>query len=280
MLASECYLAGGRRSHLQDLRGPKFWQQHSLQTDSLPCTGRATTSICGRYCAFVQGTHIRVCRLEAAFVRPIAVVACWAEVSACCISASEEGLFLAALLCGRVGLSVDLTSSDHAADCETAISAIDMDAEAGTTISRPSTTASVGSAGTPSIDAGLLGSQQLLYASVDRGARTWSESLRTRRGWVRRLQGSFKGLTNYSHPDSGSDGAWATAPRVKPGISLQNVCFSTEPPISVAISPNGRCIAFGSRSSVEMYWVRPALLCEIAHIADLPRSQIRGPVEL
>lgn len=100
----------------------------------------------------------------------------------------------------------------------------------------------------------------MLHQSVDVGAwRTWSEYVQDRRArfrGMRVMRKSRNGLwpAELDVSPKGKRKASDT-PTIRPQRLYRNVCWHGDPPISVAVSPNGQCIAFGSAKGVELYWV-------------------------
>ncbi|KAK1074434.1 hypothetical protein LTR74_001030 [Friedmanniomyces endolithicus] len=122
----------------------------------------------------------------------------------------------------------------------------------------PSRNVSLGSLDELSLNAGSTGSRELLHHSVVLGSsRTWSEYVQHRRSRVRgiRAMRSFRSQLlaaelDPTHKGNGKAGVLA----MSPSRIYRNVCWENDPPLSVAVSPDGQCVAFGSAKGVELYW--------------------------
>lgn len=108
------------------------------------------------------------------------------------------------------------------------------------------------------------GSQTILHQSVEIAyQRRWThhyQRSRARLTGMRRMPVSRNGLwPGALHVSESQDSTIAKrpGPDARHEIVYRNVCTDNDPPISVAISPIRRCVAFGCQGGVELYWIDP-----------------------
>ncbi|KAK1069763.1 hypothetical protein LTR12_006795 [Friedmanniomyces endolithicus] len=205
-------------------------------------------SLYGGYTATAHGATININQLEGSASHPFAVVVC--EQAVVAMSITTDPLCLGVLLVDRVGVLVNL-SGDHIR----ATGGLDGDDP------RPGGTSrnvSLGSLDELSLNAGSTGSRELLHHSVVlRSSRTWSEYVRNRRSRVRGIRAMRSSRSQLlaaelDPPHKGKEKAGVLT--MSPSRIYRNVCWENDPPLSVAVSPNGHCVAFGSAKGVELYW--------------------------
>ncbi|KAK0307204.1 hypothetical protein LTR01_005850 [Friedmanniomyces endolithicus] len=205
-------------------------------------------SLCGGYSATAHGAKININRLEGSASHPFAVVDC--EQAVVAMSIATAPLCLGVLLMERVGILVNLSGSHIRAT-----GSLDGD---NPRPGGPSRNVSLGSLDELSLNAGSTGSRELLHQSVVLGSsRTWAEYVRNRRSRVRgiRAMRSSRNQLLAAELDpihKGKDKFGILA--MTPSRIYRNVCWENDPPLSVAVSPNGQCAAFGSAKGVELYW--------------------------
>ncbi|KAK0840858.1 hypothetical protein LTR02_013232 [Friedmanniomyces endolithicus] len=211
-------------------------------------------SLCGGYTATAHGATININRLEGSASHSFAVVDC--EQAVVAMSITTDPLCLGILLVDRESAgSLSITSNAAATLDIRATGGLDGDdpRPAG-----PSRNVSLGSLDELSLNADSTGSRELLHHSVVLGSsRTWAEYVRNRRSQVRGIRAMRSSRSQLLAAEldpthKGKDKAGVLA--MSPSRIYRNVCWENDPPLSVAVSPNGQCIAFGSAKGVELYW--------------------------
>ncbi|KAK1093904.1 hypothetical protein LTR48_001403 [Friedmanniomyces endolithicus] len=251
-LTRECALAG---TNLSSANGTAPMATESATPDGY--RSLVVASLYGGYTATAHGATININRLEGSASHPFAVVDC--EQAVVAMSITTDPLFLGVLLVDRVGVLVNLGGSLTSSSAAT----LDIRASGGLDGDNfqpdgPSRDVSLGSLDELSLDAGSTGSRELLHHSVVLGSsRTWSEYVRNRRSRVRGIRAMRSSRSQLLAAEldpthKGKDKAGVLA--MSPSRIYRNVCWENDPPLSVAVSPNGQCVAFGSAKGVELYW--------------------------
>ncbi|KAK0862798.1 hypothetical protein LTR87_016452 [Friedmanniomyces endolithicus] len=248
-LTRECALTG---TNLSSANGTAPMATESAVPDG--CRTVVVASLCGRYTATAHGSNISVNRLEGLSSHPFATVDC--EQAVVAISITTDPLCLGVLLVDRESAgSMSVTSTPAATLDIRATGGLDGDDPRP---GGPSRNVSIGSLDELSLNAGSTGSRELLHHSVVLGSsRTWSEYVRNRRSRVRGIRAMRSSRSQLLAAEldlthKGKDKAGVLA--MSPSRIYSNVCWENDPPLSVAVSPNGQCVAFGSAKGVELYW--------------------------
>lgn len=200
---------------------------------------RATFSVCGRYLLVVYDCNIDLyfigsswssltCRSQSkSHIKKISRIVCPYRVRAVSMDTSSQQLGVAALLDNRVGLFCELQERRCATETQSPES---YPLEATSSILRKKQAATAGSQ--------LLGEEQASVCSPISSQSSWARY-------------------DHSNPEPIS---MATS---QPGIAFEagpqtlyhNLCSRYDPPASVAICPQRRCVAFGCSSGIELHWI-------------------------
>ncbi|KAK1811427.1 hypothetical protein LTR12_014179 [Friedmanniomyces endolithicus] len=251
-LTRECALAG---TNFSSANGTAPMATESATPDGY--RSLVVASLYGGYTATAHGATININRLEGSASHPFAVVDC--EQAVVAMSITTDPLLLGVLLVDRVGVLVNLGGSLTPNSAAT----LDIRASGGLEGDSfrpdgPSRDVSLGSLDELSLNAGSTGSRELLHHSVVLGSsRTWLEYVRNRRSRVRGIRAMRSSRSQLLAAEldpthKGKDKAGVLA--MSPSRIYRNVCWENDPPLSVAVSPNGQCVAFGSAKGVELYW--------------------------
>lgn len=247
-----------------------------------------TVSSCGRFLMVANGCLVYIYELNRShhtpgytnrpgLLRPVTSVICPRRVLACSMDTSSERYAIAILLDGRMGLVCDITALNQDladADCSTA--------------GDPQRAFQQSGGNSPSNDACSSASYHNRTSSVpvvsylsSGTARRGSSSQRNRPAW-HDVRGTGKPVTSRTIGSESCHGscsaAYMTGLDVKPqDLSLpdgthrptfpampveygirslyRSLCSDDDPPRSVAICPQRRCVAFGCSSGIELHWV-------------------------
>ncbi|MCJ1364285.1 hypothetical protein MMC16_003394 [Acarospora aff. strigata] len=221
-----------------------------------------TVSVCGKYLLVSEGCMIFVYRLSSDNVvsgarssvslTVVTSVICPRRVLAVSMDTSSQRFAVAALLDGRMGLVCDLdeiakrkdsqstarTSSQSPAGFHVAVSPSSMSSPLNRAFVRSS-----GTAGEREITEPALRDRSLTDPSMFPGSQA-----------SHRVYDSASGTSEHVIP-----GAFAR----ERGVNLEtgsrsvykNLCSDDDPPRSVAICPQRRCVAFGCSAGIELHWV-------------------------
>ena len=190
-----------------------------------------TVSSCSKFVLFIEGISIYVYQLlhQIPWLRPFARINCPRKVLYVSMDTDSGRYAVAALLAGRLGMCCDL--SQH-----------------------PTTPGSIfhedytlqPEQGVPQQDADHPGPKDTLRAQSS--PQRASNFL----GWGARC--AWLNDTNEVD-ESPPQSATCFPVEVGPQTYYHNVCSVDDPPLSVAICPQRRCVAFGCQMGIELHWV-------------------------
>ncbi|OWP04962.1 hypothetical protein B2J93_7263 [Marssonina coronariae] len=214
-----------------------------------------TVSSCGRFLMAAHGCLVYIYELNRSHksagsgtvypgrLRPVASIICPRRVLACSMDTSSQRYAIAILLDGRMGLVCDITALSGSA-----------------TASPPAS----GPSGNPV----YIGAKRtdLDTTSVFSGlAPSGTPGQVDDFGWHDVIQGDDSSSARTASPNPfmiGPDGtlrepSTSTSMPVESGPRslYRNLCSEDDPPRSVAICPQRRCVAFGCSSGLELHWV-------------------------
>ena len=215
------------------------------------------TSICGDYLLAARDRRIFVYRLRSHSLAPVTSIVCPRRVLSMSMDGSSGRPVVAALLEERMGLVCELRCGE--VGDESAVDSNGNDDEGNTVESSPSTNSDDGSQG-------------ILHLGRDMVESFFEINLRSDNGSAR-----IRGLWNNERHDSNliyqtwplkirgilKDSTTETCTR---RLRVENskctiyrrLCLQDDPPRSVSICPDHRCVAFGSSCGVELHWVDAA----------------------
>ncbi|KAL6706883.1 hypothetical protein ACN47E_005026 [Coniothyrium glycines] len=231
-----------------------------------------TTSVCGRYLCVARETLIYIYRFEKGSIQALTSVVCPRRVLGISMDVSSDRHAIAALLEGRIGLVCELRYN-LAHDAATSFKAEDQDCHA-TSTSKVEASSGADSRQSinftdcatqrirrhfPFIQAQDVGSFNMInvqsnYEEVDL-LGTDNEN------------NHEQNLINYAwNVNLTGPGRWTAAPAsgichctlpVDTGTSTyyRHLCSEDDPPRSVAICPQRRCVAFGCSAGIELHWI-------------------------
>lgn len=234
-----------------------------------------TVSVCGRFVLVAEGGMIYVYQLDASELLPITSVVCPRRVLAMSMDASSRRFAVAALLDGRMGLVCELQVGH---DYEGSASSADVvggvchgnesrtSCFTNTLCPANDPTAGRGSSvqvETPNLDIRSEDHDTLTFSAISVQNDTRATSLHQttnpvhhernliNQTWNLRLRGTRCFPAARHHPSSGAPPHLETGPR----SLYRHLCSDEDPPRSVAICPQRRCVAFGCSAGVELHWV-------------------------
>jgi hypothetical protein len=219
-----------------------------------------TTSIGGQLLVVAKETLIYIYKLEGARLRPLTSLTCPRKVLALSMDVTAGRNAVAALLEGRMGIVCELNCG-QAESAESTTGAGSKDTKIGNTSGethwqrkKKSSYANRGNIGPflsstfDSVDVRSNSNKDML-SHMDREHtrnRNWINQ-----SWDLTMRGSP--FAQLSNPNS----------RSKRGIPVDNgtstvyrhLCSEDDPPRSVAICPQRRCVAFGCFAGIELHWI-------------------------
>ncbi|KAI9782457.1 MAG: hypothetical protein M1839_004943 [Geoglossum umbratile] len=221
-----------------------------------------TVSVCGRYVLVAEGCLVYIYRLsgrdsgEGAFLggslSPVTSVLCPRRVLAVSMDTSCERYAVAALLDGRMGMVCDIRGSMQRSP--PAGGAFDPEP---VTEPGPSTGALPGPSTFRVADGDLAFSEEELAVitnELEGSSRIWaaagsgSSSISSGNMALARLDAP--GTETAMLPVVGG-----IPVEMSPSAVYRNLCSADDPPISVAICPQRKCVAFGCVGGIELHWV-------------------------
>ncbi|PBP25851.1 F-box domain-containing protein [Diplocarpon rosae] len=214
-----------------------------------------TVSSCGRFLMAAHGCLVYLYELNRSHksagsgtlypgrLRPVTSIICPRRVLACSMDTSSQRYAIAILLDGRMGLVCDVTALSGSS-----------------TASPP--------ASEPSREAGGIGTKRTDMAAtlvLPELAPSGTTGRVDNPAWHDVPQGDEPSSTRTASPNPymiGPDGTLreptnCTSMPVEngPRSMYRNLCSEDDPPRSVAICPQRRCVAFGCSSGLELHWV-------------------------
>lgn len=233
-----------------------------------------TVSTCGKFLVAANGCLIYVYELNRSHtqkessaicpgsLRPVTSVICPRRVLACSMDTSSRRYAIAVLLDGRVGLVCDITPSHIVPGA----------APTGDNDYSGHTVTSGHSAVSADEFQGAEGSQRQLYTDsspfnfgsnhiakeprfIFRGVATAVTSAPNEYAWhgsVRRYVPEY----DDANAETCRNSVTTSMPiEMGPRSLYRNLCSDDDPPRSVAICPQRRCVAFGCSAGIELHWV-------------------------
>lgn len=198
-------------------------------------------SICSRYLLIADDCKIYIYTLGSGWasfaggkhghIEAVATINCPHRVLAISMDTSFSSFAVAALLEGRIGLVCELHEESAVAE-HSSSEAYPLEA-------------------TSSIISGNrapLGSSHSLNGSHDTFETLIYNPISSRSSWIRSDHSNADPIFPSVHEIIADL-------RVGPCTIYRNLCSEHDPPLSVAICPQRRCIAFGCSSGVELHWV-------------------------
>ena len=210
-----------------------------------------TVSVCGKFVLVVEGCLIYVYRLSGlgssasvhgGFLEPLTSVICPKRVLAVSMDTSSRRYAVAALLEGRMGLVCDL-------DLAKLTQYRKEDSRAATWEMEEQVVRSICAQG--------LGGRSLALSSQQQDRS--SQEDHTQNAQIHQIAYDTSPLATDCAPAS----FLQTANSFSTGIPIEtgrrsiyhDLCSTEDPPLSVAICPQRRCVAFGCATGVELHWV-------------------------
>ncbi|PVH85688.1 hypothetical protein DL98DRAFT_511267 [Cadophora sp. DSE1049] len=196
-----------------------------------------TVSSCGRFLMAANGCLVYVYELNRfhksgdsavypGLLRPITSVICPRRILACSMDTSSQRYAIAILLDGRMGLVCDITVLNQSS----------------TPSSPPKSTFEE-----PRHFSHRDSDPSLLYSSTSGDEFGWQDA----------LQSDIPGKYQVEQQSPEQTPGYGTSMPVEEGPRslYRNLCSEDDPPRSVAICPQRRCVAFGCSSGLELHWV-------------------------
>jgi hypothetical protein len=220
-------------------------------------------------------------------LRPVTSIICPRRVLACSMDTSSGRYALAALLDGRMGIVCEISphhiTPGAASQCSTDQS------DNNVTLEESAASASEPSSGESSQDHIYANSLSSDFASshvtkeprfIFRGVATAVTSAPTEQVWsgsvqsymhehVQAIEESRRDKSRQTYPLEAERHLHCTQPHLQQNCGLhnsmpietgprshyRNICSDDDPPRSVAICPQRRCVAFGCSAGIELHWV-------------------------
>ena len=224
---------------------------------------RFTTSLCGRFVLFVESCYIYVYSLgsNAPFPSPhgghleaVTSIVCPHRVLAVSMDTSCQKYSVGALLEGRIGFVCDLRETNHLR------SNLQADVETVANLSRNAGNRAHVSSSRSLADRAVTEQAEAAEQDINGQypGRSWSnggtdfDSLHARRGFLHDPI-----APEHTFIQQGSNILGNTSIPIETGIRsiYRNLCSEDDPPLSVAICPQRRCVAFGCSSGIELHWI-------------------------
>ena len=229
-----------------------------------------TVSLCNQFVLLADGCTIYIYRLRGEFpskssfqakrdshgghLSPLTSIICPRRVLAVSMDTSSRRFAIAALLDGRMGLVCDLQMSDQTrrpSRNSTRSSSwnplLEQYRPAGTTLR----SGSEGALGPDRPVANILGKRR---------ERSWSHggsgesNLQARRGMFDMLIGPTDECPSLHSGVDAKPYQTSIPIEIGPRSIYRNLCSDEDPPRSVAICPQRRCVAFGCSAGIELHW--------------------------
>ncbi|KAI9876756.1 MAG: hypothetical protein M1830_005804 [Pleopsidium flavum] len=229
-----------------------------------------TVSVCSRFVLVAEGCMIYIYKLRsddkknpgekdiATGLTAVTSILCPRRVLAASMDTSSQRFAIAALLDGRMGLVCDLDESPQPSKSQPPAWTSNQNTQgfhvavSPSSLRSPFNRAFVRSSGSSSereISQPALGDSNHSGSS-----RTWaSDRVSERQAWHR--------ISDSALDDSGSVLAnsfskeQAIRVQTGPRSIYKNLCSDDDPPRSVAICPQRRCVAFGCSTGIELHWI-------------------------
>jgi hypothetical protein len=236
-----------------------------------------TTSVCGKLLLVAKETLIYVYELLGTALRPITSVVCPRRVLSMSMDVSSGRNAVAALLEGRMGIVCELRFGQTSGS----ESPVEVEVETNTHAYRTTTKASILTSRASEFGDGLDVSDQVLTTSHRPGPRrNWTnfssvnvqanhdavtlhgtDNHRTHdRNWINHawnldIRGSPT-ASNTARQNDLSKACLGNIP-IETGTSTfyRHLCSEDDPPRSVSICPQRRCVAFGCSAGIELHWI-------------------------
>ncbi|KAL2072730.1 hypothetical protein VTL71DRAFT_12073 [Oculimacula yallundae] len=199
-----------------------------------------TVSSCGRFLMAANGCLVYIYELNRShksgdsidspgLLRPVTSIICPRRVLACSMDTSSQRYAIAILLDGRMGMVCDITALDQAST---------------------SVSSSKSTIGEPRQYSHRDSDPSLLYSSAQGDESVWQDVFRGD------IPNRFQvGQQNPENPPDHSNSNSSMPLENGPRSLYRNLCSEDDPPRSVAICPQRRCVAFGCSSGLELHWV-------------------------
>jgi len=230
-----------------------------------------TVSVCGRFVLVVEGCMIFIYKLrsddqkgaaggEDTTIGLIAItsILCPRRVLAASMDTSSQRFAIAALLDGRMGLVCDLDEDPQHWNSQSPARTLNQNPKGFHVAVSPSSLRSPlnrafirssGSSGEREITDPALG-----YSHHSDPSRSWaSDNLSNGQAW-HRVSDSAPGEPKSVFDDSFSR-EQGIGIQTGPRSIYKNLCSDDDPPRSVAICPQRRCVAFGCSAGIELHWI-------------------------
>ena len=192
-----------------------FVGQLGMKNPSSASVNVFTISACGKFVLLIRGGMVYVYGLDGNIVSPLASISCPRRALAVSMDTSSQRFAVGVLLEGRAGMSVSLGNEDIGEPMRLGLST-DVHGAAVQT--------------TPA----LFGRSTGYVNPTSPG--TWLDT----------------GLQRFESPRSSITGLPLESGQK---TVYNNLCSVDDPPRSVAICPQRRCVAFGCRMGIELHWV-------------------------
>ena len=218
-----------------------------IQPSSSTLEGHFTTSTCGHFVLVTKDCVVYIYKLseDAATLQGVTSVICPRKVLAVSMDTSSRRYAIAALLEGRMGLVCDIRNT---VPSPVAIAS-------GTVKPRKRISFSNVWGADPEFDARPTKQQRYLKPerSSDSGGRLFKRMGRSQSSTPRMSPSDAD--TVVSKTAYIGDGGSAFPVESGQRSLYRNLCSIDDPPRSVAICPQRRCVAFGCRLGIELHWV-------------------------
>ncbi|OCL13150.1 hypothetical protein AOQ84DRAFT_124757 [Glonium stellatum] len=244
-----------------------------------------TVSVCGRFLLVAEGGMIYIYELEGNNLHALTSVVCPRRVLAMSMDASSSRFAVAALLDGRMGLVCDLRlGRDSNGEFSATSSSINLD---NGRVQRKNSNASLftgrtyhsgGRISTEEQNVPMMSSQiakqnndehnPMLFNTIDVQAGAEGIQLQDtsnsssygrnyiNRAWSITLRGRhFAPTTTTNRAAFAYNNSQSIPVETGPRSIYRHLCSDDDPPRSVSICPQRRCVAFGCSAGIELHWV-------------------------
>ncbi|KAF2655351.1 hypothetical protein K491DRAFT_429898 [Lophiostoma macrostomum CBS 122681] len=236
-----------------------------------------TTSVCGRLLLVARETLVYVYELSGTTLRPVTSVVCPRRVLSMSMDISSGRNAVAALLEGRMGIVCELRFG-QASGSE---SPVEVEVETNTHAYRTTTRASILTSRTSDFGDGLDVPDHVLSTTHRSGPRrNWTnfssvnvqanhdavtlhdtDDHRTHnRNWINHewnfnIRGSPAASDSARQNDLSGDCLGNIPIETGTSTFYRHLCSEDDPPRSVSICPQRRCVAFGCSAGIELHWI-------------------------
>ncbi|KAF2759325.1 hypothetical protein EJ05DRAFT_510155 [Pseudovirgaria hyperparasitica] len=212
-----------------------------------------TSSVCGKFALVGEGGMIYVYELHGRGLKPVTSVVCPRKVLAVSMDASADRYAIAALLDGRMGIVCELRIPKPLAEARTQDNGSSyLSPRHFPLLTQQSTPLCIENTELVPIDTINVESDQQSIELYDIGNEALGDQNMINRAWNLRLDSTPEATYSFIREKDSA----RTVP-VETGVRniYRHLCSEDDPPRSVAICPQRRCVAFGCAAGIELHWV-------------------------